>query len=196
MRERARALDRPPSHRQLQTVVVVGLAFFISALFFVRIPEAGDRIAAVGLALQTLAGLLASARLWANGAADAAVSWLARQIGRGRSRGLGLLDGRVVSLALAGCFYVVANLMAKALWALTPMGPLGFFVAVPALLLLAAGAALFMLAMCMFAGAVLSPTNPLPDGKALTGAKVRMAARKWVWPAIGLAIVVGGLLQT
>lgn len=145
--------------------------------------------------MQTLAGLVVAVRLWANVPADAAVAWVARQIGRGRWRITGLLDGRLLSMCLAAGFYLAANLTAKTLWLLAPTGAVGWAIAVPALALFAFSAIVFVLSMFMLLGAVLAPQNPLPDGEAATGAQARLAASGWVWPALGLVVVIGGLLQ-
>lgn len=195
IRERLRTLDQPLAPGQLQSAVVVGFGLLISAPFFIWIQNSEDPVGASGLALQTLCGLVASVRLWANGSADAAVSWIARQIGKGRLRGLGLLDGRALSMVLAGGCYVLASHTADLLWTVTPPGPVGFLVVLPGLLLLVVGFALFVLAMFMFVGATLAPAKPLPDGEAVTGVYSRLSDQGWVWPLLGLAIVVGGLLQ-
>src|SRR6478735_10035255 len=100
-----RTLDEAPAPRRLQSGIVVGIALLISVPFFLRMRHSGDPAASLGLGLQTLSGLVASVQLWANGTADALVSWIARQIGRGRARGLGLLDGRPSSMLIAaGCY--------------------------------------------------------------------------------------------
>jgi len=193
--QRLRDLDQPPTHLRLQSIVVVGLAFLISVPFVLRIPHAGNPAAALGLALQTLAGLLASARLWANRAADVAVQWIARQIGRRRRSLLRLLDGRPLSMFLAGGLYVIATLMANALWGVSPSGTAGLFVALPALMVLVVAACVFVLAMCMVVGWVFAPRTPLPDGSAVTGACSRLSGYEWVWPTLGFAFLLGGLLQ-
>jgi hypothetical protein len=193
--KRLRDLDRPPTHLRLQSIVVVGLAFLISVPFVLRIPHAGNPAAVLGLALQTLAGLLASAQLWANRAADVAVQWIARQIGRGRRSVLGLLDGRPLSMCLAGGLYVIATLMANALWGVSPSGVGAIFVGLPALMIVAAATCVFVLAMCMLVGWVLAPKAPLPDGAAVTGACSRLSADGWIWPTVGFAFLLGGLLQ-
>jgi MFS family permease len=190
-----RDLDRAPAPRRLQSGIVVGIALLISAPFFLWMRHSGDPAASLGLGLQTLSGLVASVQLWANGTADALVSWIARQIGRGRSRVLGLLDGRVSSMFIAGGCYVAAMYVARILWALTPPGPIGFAVAVPALLILASAALVFVLAMFMFLGVVISPKEPLPEGEALTGLQARLAQSTWFWPLMAPVFVIGGLLQ-
>lgn len=195
IRKRLRSFDQPPTPGQLQSAVVVGIGLLVSAPFFIWIQNSEDPVGALGLALQTLCGLVASVRLWANGSADATVSWIARQIGKGRLRGLGLLDGRALSMVLAGGCYVLASHTANLLWMAAPPGLVGLLVALPALFLLVAGFALFVLAMLMFAGAVLAPADPLPDGEALTGVYSRLADQDWVWPLLGLAIVAGGFMQ-
>jgi MFS family permease len=174
---------------------VIGIALLISAPFFFRMRYSGNPAASLGLGLQTLSGLVASVQLWANGTADALVGWIARQIGRGRSRVLGLFDGRVSSMFIAGGCYVAAMYVARILWALTPPGPIGFVVAVPALLILASAALVFVLAMFMFLGVVISPQKPLPEGEAMTGLQTRLAESSWFWPLMAPVFVIGGLLQ-
>lgn len=190
-----RALDQAPAPRRLQSGIVVGISLVISAPFFLRMRHSGDPAASLGLGLQTLSGLVASVQLWANGTADAVVSWIARQIGRGRSRVFGLLDGRASSMFIAAGCYVAAMYIARILWALTPPGPIGFAVAVPALLLLAFAALVFVLAMFIFVGVMVSPNEPLPEGEALTGLQTRLAESTWFWPLMVPVFVIGGLLQ-
>jgi MFS family permease len=190
-----RDLDRVPAPRRLQSGIVVGIALLISAPFYLRMRHSGDPAASLGLGLQTLSGLVASVQLWANATADALVSWIARQIGRGRSRVLGLLDGRASSMFIAAGCYVAAMYVARILWALTPPGPVGFAVAVPALLILAFTALAFVLAMFMFVGVVISPKEPPPEGEALTGLQTRLAQSTWFWPLMVPVFVIGGLLQ-
>jgi hypothetical protein len=194
--DRLRRIDRPPTHPQLQSAVVVGAALLIVAPFLIPIPDAENPLAAIGMALQTLAGVFGSARLWANGTADLIVNWVARQIGRPRRSIVGLLDGRPLSLFLATGCYVMASLLGSLLWNVAPDGVGGLIVAVPGLLALAATATALILSMFMFTAALLSPSTPLPDGAAVTGAYARLAASSWVWPSLGVMLLVGGLLQT
>lgn len=190
-----RALDRAPAPRRLQSGIVVGIALLISAPFLIWIPDSSDPAASVGLALQTLGGLVATVHLWANGTIDGLVSWIARQIGRGRSRVLGLLDGRVLSMFIAAFSFVAVRYLAGAVWAITPPGPLGFVVAIPVLLVFACTALLLLLSMLMFVAVVISPLEPLPEGEAMTGLQARLTESRWFWPLLIPVFVIGGLLQ-
>jgi hypothetical protein len=196
IRQRWRSLDRPPTHSQLQSIVVVGLALLIASLFVVGISDAENPAVALGIALQTITGLLASVQLWASRAADVAVNWVARQIGRKRRSILGLLDGRPLSMFLAAGFYVIARLLATELWSVSSPGLGRLSITLLSLLVFAVAACAFVLAMFMFVGSVLLPRTPLPDGAAVTGACSRLMAQRWIWPAFGCAFVLGGLLQT
>lgn len=195
IRQRWRSLERPPTHSQLQSIVVVGLALLIASLFVVSISEAENPAVALGIALQTITGLLASVQLWASRVADVAVSWVARQIGRKRRSILGLLDGRPLSMFLAAGFYVIARLFATKLWSVPSPGLGRLSITLLSLVVFAVAACAFVLAMFMFVGSVLSPQMPLPDG-AVTGACSRLKAQRWIWPTLGCAFVLGGLLQT
>jgi hypothetical protein len=172
------------------------MALLISSLFVVGIPDAENPAAALGLALQTIVGLLASAQLWASRAADVAVSWVARQIGRKRRSVVGLLDGRPLSMFLAAGLYVIARSLATELWVVSPPGLGRLSIMLLSLLVFVVAACVFVLAMFMFVGSVLSPRTPLPDGAAVTGACSRLVAQRWIWPALGCAFVFGGWLQT
>jgi hypothetical protein len=193
--QRLRDLDRPPTRLRLQSIVVVGLMFLIAVPFMFGIRHAGHPAAALGVTLQTLAGFVVPARFWANRVADGAVQWIARQIGRRRRSLLGLLDGRPLSMCLAAGLYVIATLIARALWSVSPSGVGGVFVALPALLVVALAACVFLLAMCMLVGWVCAPKTPLPDGAAVTGACSRLFASGWVLPTLGFVFLLGGLLQ-
>jgi hypothetical protein len=190
-----RALDREPAPRRLQSGVVVGIALLISAPFLIWIPDSSDPAASLGLALQTLVGLVASTRLWANGTLDGLVSWIARQIGRGRSRILGPLDGRVLSMFIATFSFIAVRHLAETIWAITPPGPLGFAVAIPVLMIFACTALLLLLSMLMFVAVVISPLEPLPEGEAMTGLQARLTETRWFWPLLIPVFVIGGLLQ-
>jgi hypothetical protein len=69
---------------QIQAYVVAGIAILIAAILFSIVWGADHPVPAAGIALQTMAGLLAAIQLWANSASDAAVRWTAQQIERDR----------------------------------------------------------------------------------------------------------------
>jgi len=194
VREMVRGLDRALAPRRLQSGIVVGLALLIAVPYF-WIPYASDPAASLGLALQTLGGLVASAQLWANSTFDGLVSWIARQIGRGRSRVIGLLDGRALSMFIATFSFVVVRYLAEVVWAITPPGLLGFMIAIPVLLVFGGAALLLMLSMLMFMAVMISPLEPLPEGEAMTGLQARLTESRWSGPVLVAVLVIGGLLQ-
>ena len=189
-----RGLDRAPASRRLQSGIVVGFVLLIAVPFF-WIPDSSDPAASLGLALQTLGGLVASVQLWANSTFDGLVSWIARQIGRGRSRILGLLDGRALSMFIATFSFVAVRYLAEVVWAITPSGLLGFVIAIPFLLVFACAALLLLLSMLMFMAVMISPLEPLPEGEAMTGLQARLTESRWFGPLLISVLVIGGLLQ-
>lgn len=189
-----RGLDRAPTPRRLQSGIVVGLALLI-VMPFLWVSDSSDLTASLGLALQTLGGLVASMQLWANSTFDGLVGWIARQIGRGRSRVLGLLDGRALSMFIATFSFVVVRYFAEVVWTITPPGLLGFVIAIPVLVVFACAALLLLLSMLMFMAVMISPLEPLPEGEAMTGLQARLTESRWFGPLVISVLVVGGLLQ-
>ena len=135
--------------------------------------SAGQPAVAFGIALQTVAGLLAATQLWANRATDAAIRWTARQIEINRFGLAGLLDGRPQSLAIATAYCCVGAFAGGAApWpaATTVDWLVVVVVVVLAVVLLWSGAIMFALATVMFvATTFLVDTSSPPDGAVLRG---------------------------
>jgi hypothetical protein len=193
---RARRDDRPKASgsRRLQSIVASGLAFLVAALLVSRVFEADQPVLAAGIALQTLAGLLAAIQLWANSASDTLVRWTAHQIAVNRWHIAGLLDGRIRSLLLASGWFLLGLLAVRIplAWA---SEVLAWLIVIPALLIFTSGALVYILAMFMMIGNLFASPNLPPDGKAVTALQARLAANDWIWPLVGLAFVIGGILQ-
>lgn len=80
--------------RRREIGVATGLASLAVIMIVSRVPFADDPVAATGIGLQTLAGLLAAVPLWANAVSDAVLRWLERQIATPRRfLIMGLLNG-------------------------------------------------------------------------------------------------------
>jgi hypothetical protein len=162
----------------------------IAALLTSRVLSAEKPAAAAGIALQTLAGLLAAIQLWANSASDKLVGWAARQIAANRWHFARLFDGSPRSLFLAAGWYVLGVIAVR-----LPVAGLGWLIAIPASLILISGALVYVLVMFMVVGSLFVGKEPPPDGKALTALRDRIDANDWVWPLIGAAFLIGGALQ-
>lgn len=189
----ARAEQRRSRH--LQSTVVVGVTFLIAAVPVSQVFNAENPVAAAGIALQTAAGLLAAIQLWANSASDALVRWSARQIAINRWHFAGLFDGRLRSLVLAAGWFLLGMIAVRIPLTWTPNEAVAWMIVIPAVLLFLTGAVVYILAMFMLVGALLVGKNPPPDGKALTALQDRLDTNDWIWPPVGLAFVLGGMLQ-
>ena len=181
--------------RHLQATVVVGVAFLIAAVPVSQVFNADHPVAAAGIALQTVAGLLAAIQLWANSASDALVRWSAHQIAVNRWHVGGLFDGRLRSLVLATGWFLFGMIAVRIPLGWTPNEAVAWMIVIPAVLLFFTGAVVYIVAMFMMAGTLLVGKDPLPDGKALTALQGRLDANDWIWPPVGLAFVLGGMLQ-
>jgi hypothetical protein len=174
--------------------VVAGAAFALVTVLAWFAVNAHHPAVAAGIALQTLAGLLAAVQLWANNASDAMVGWAARQIAHNRWRLAGLFDGRLRSLALAAAWLLTAVAADVLFLAWSP----GEIVGWPIAILLAANfivaTPIFLLVLFVWGGAQIVDGEALADGEALTSLQARLDAN-WVWPIVALAFLVGGLLQ-
>lgn len=186
-----------PTHRagRLQAIVVAGVALLVATLLAVQVPGAEHPVAAAGIGLQTLAGLLAAIQLWANSASDAAVRWMAEQVADNRWRIAGLFDGRLRSFVIAAGWYLLGLAVVRLPLVWVPVEAVGWLIAIPALLILLTGAITFMLATFMFAGSLFIDGTPHPDGEVLTVLRGRLDANDWIWPLVGLVFVLGGVLQ-
>ena len=186
-----------PTHRagRLQAIVVAGVALLVATLLAVQVPSAEHPVAAAGIVLQTLAGLLAAIQLWANSASDSAVRWMAEQVAGNRWRIAGLLDGRLRSFVIAAGWYLLGIAVVRLPLGWVPVEAVGWLIAIPALLIFFTGAITFMLATFMFVGSLFIDGTPHPDGEVLTVLRGRLDANDWIWPLVGLVFVLGGALQ-
>lgn len=151
-------------------------------------------IVAIGILLQALAGLLASGRLWANGASDGLIRWGAHQVKTNRLGIAGLLDGSPVSLALATAWCAAGFFFGNSvMW--PPTDPFQWLVAIAATATLWSGAVVYMLAMAMVAGRVLVGPKSLPDGVALRSLEAKLASNDLAWSLAGVAFLAGTLLE-
>lgn len=174
---------------------MAGSALLIATLLAVKVSSAEHPIAAVGIGLQTLAGLLAASQLWANSASDAAVRWIAEQIAGNRWRIAGLFDGRLRSFAIAAGWYLLGLAVVRLPLGWVPVEAAGRLIAVPALLIFFTGAISFALATFMFAGSLVIDGAEHSDGEALTVLRGHLDANDWIWPLVGLVFMLGGVLQ-
>ena len=181
--------------RQLQSTVLIGIAFLIAVVVVSLAQTADHPVAAAGIGLQTLAGLFAAVQLWANNASNALLRWAANQIDSNRWHVAGLLDGRLRSLSIATVWAVGGFFSLRLPGALDLPGVIAWPLAIGVVALALTGAIAFCLALFMYAGACLLDGEPLPDGKASTGLQARLAGNDWVWPLVALAFLVGGILQ-
>jgi len=179
---------------QIQAYVVAGIAILIAAILFSIVWGADHPVPAAGIALQTMAGLLAAIQLWANNASDAAVRWTAQQIERDRWRIAGLFDGSLSSLlgsaGWCGLGYLALRTPSMATnviveWAL----------AILSLLIFMGGIVALLGSLLMYGSALLVEEQSLPDGQATTALQARFGEKDWIWPLVGLAFLLGGALQ-
>jgi hypothetical protein len=187
--------SRRVDSRRLQVILVVELITGIAYLLLMMVSSAGRPVVAVGIVLQTVAGLLATTRLWANGATDSAIRWTAGQIEKNRFGFVGFFDGSPRSLAITlgwccgGAFCAgAAPTSADGILDLT-------FVAF-AVVAIWSGALIFSFAMLAFtARMLLIGVGAPPDGVVLRTVGDWLTARDWVWSMVGLSILAGCLLQ-
>jgi hypothetical protein len=180
---------------QLQSTVLIGIAFLI-AVVFVSLAQTADHPAiAAGIGLQTLAGLFAAVQLWANNASNTLLRWAANQIASNRWHVAGLLDGRLRSLLIAAVWGVGGFLSLRLPGALDPPAAIGWPIAIAVVALAITGAVAFCLALFMCIGAYFLDGEPLPDGEAMTALQNRLAANDWIWPLVALSFLTGGILQ-
>jgi hypothetical protein len=185
----------PVQSRQLQSTVLIAIAFLIAVVFVSLAQTADHPVAAAGIGLQTLAGLFAAVQLWANNASDSLVRWAANQIDSNRWHVAGLLDGRLRSLLIATVWGVGGFVFLRLPGALEPPPAIGWPLAIAIVTFALTGAIAFCLALFMCAGAQMVDGKPLPEGEASTGLRARLAGNDWVWPLVALAFLVGGMLQ-
>jgi hypothetical protein len=171
------------------------VALLVAAIFVSRVPDAHHPASAAGIALQTFAGLLAAIQLWANSASDAMVSWAARQIECNRWHVAALFDGTLRSLLLSAAWCGLGSVLARLPLGWVPTEVLAWLLVIPALVIFATGILVFMGALLMYGAAQLLNHQSLPDGRAMTTLQSRIAENDWVWPLVGLAFIVGGILQ-
>jgi hypothetical protein len=175
--------------------VASGLAFLVAGLLGSRVLAADHPAIAAGIALQTLAGLLAAIQLWANSASDGLVRWMAHQIAINRWHVAGLFDGRLRSFLLASAWLVLGLLAVRIPLAWTPTEALAWLIVISALLVFATGALVYIVAAFMMIGSLFASPDPPPDGEAVTALQGRLAANDWIWPIVGFVFVLGGILQ-
>jgi len=173
---------------------VVGAAVMIAACLLSIVWGADHPLPAAGIALQTMAGLLAAIQLWANNASDAGLRWTAQQIARNRWRIAGLFDGTLRSLLCSAAWCGLGYLTIKTP-GLAPNAFVGWALVIPALLIFLGGIAALLGSLLMYGSAQLVEQQSLPDGRAATTLQARIAERDWVWPLVGLAFLLGGILQ-
>lgn len=174
---------------------MAGVALLVATFLAVKVPNAEHPVAAAGIALQTLAGLLAAVQLWANSVSDTAVRWIAEQIAGDRWRIAGLFDGRLRSFAIAAGWYLLGLAVVRLPLGWVPVEAVGWLITIAALLILSTGAITFMLATFMFAGSLVTDETQHPGAEALTVLRGRLDANDWIWPLVGLVFVLGGALQ-
>lgn len=181
--------------RRLQVVLVVGMAIGITGILALLVSSARQPAVAIGIVLQTVAGLLAATRVWANRATDAVIRWAAREIEINRFGLTGFLDGSLRSFVIATAWCCLGAFVGGAAsW--PAAGVLDWVVLVLAVILLWSGTITWMLAMSMFAArALLVGLDSPRDGAVLRGLRDWLIARDWVWAIVGLLILVGSLLQ-
>jgi hypothetical protein len=176
-------------------IVVVELITGIAYLLLMMVSSAGRPAVAVGIVLQTVAGLLATTRLWANGATDSAIRWTAGQIEKNRFGFVGFFDGSPRSLVITLGWCCVGAFCAGA--APTPAdGILDWMFVAFAVVAIWSGVLVFLFAMLAFiARTILIGVGTPPDGVVLRTLGNWLTARDWVWSMVGLLIFVGCLLQ-
>jgi hypothetical protein len=181
--------------RRLQVILVVELITGIAYLLLMMVSSAGRPAVAVGIVLQTVAGLLATTRLWANGATDSAIRWTAGQIEKNRFGFVGFFDGSPRSLVITLSWCCAGAFCAGA--APTPAdGILDWMFVAFAVVAIWSGVLVFLFAMLAFiARTILIGVGTPPDGVVLRTLGDWLTARDWVWSMVGLLIFVGCLLQ-
>ena len=181
--------------RRLQVILVVELITGIAYLLLMMVSSAGRPAVAVGIVLQTVAGLLATTRLWANGATDSAIRWTAGHIEKNRFGFVGFFDGSPRSLVITLSWCCVGAFCAGA--APTPAaGILDWMFVAFAVVAIWSGVLVFLFAMLAFiARTILIGVGTPPDGVVLRTLGDWLTARDWVWSMVGLLIFVGCLLQ-
>jgi hypothetical protein len=178
----------------LQANLAGGVVVLIVAVLGSRVPGAHHPASAAGIAVQTMAGLLAAIQLWANDASDSMVRWAARQIERNRWRIAGLFDGSLRSFLLSTAWCGLGySLLTAFSW--IPTALVGWLLIVPVLLISLTGALVFMGSLLMYGSAQLLERQSLPDGQAMTTLQGRIGENDWIWPLVGLAFLLGGILQ-
>jgi hypothetical protein len=179
---------------QLQASIGIGTAILVVAMLASFASGADHPVSAAGIALQTFAGLLAAIQLWANNASDSMVRWAARQIERNRWRVARLFDGSLRSLLLSTAWCGLGYAAVKAFkWA--PNGVVAWPLVIPTLVIFVAGVLVFVGALVVYVSAQVLEQQSLPDGEAMTTLQSRIAENDWVWPLVGLAFLLGGILQ-
>lgn len=179
---------------QLQAGIAVGAAILLVAALVSIASNAEHPVSAAGIALQTLAGLLAAIQLWANNASDAMVRWAARQIESNRWGVAGLFDGRPRSFVLSTVWFALGYGALKAFrWA--PDGVAGWLLLLPTLLIFLTGVLVQVGAMLMYVSTQVFEHQSLPDGEAMTTLQARITENSWIWPLVGFAFLLGGILQ-
>lgn len=187
--------SRRVDSRRLQVILVVELITGIAYLLLMMVSSAGRPAVAVGIVLQTVAGLLATTRLWANGATDSAIRWTAGQVEKNRFGFVGLFDGSPRSLVVTLGWCCVGAFCAGAAPAPAD-GVLDWMFVAFAVVAIWSGVLVFLFAMLAFsARTILIGIGTPPDGVVLRTLGDWLTARDWVWSMVGLLIFVGCLLQ-
>jgi hypothetical protein len=181
--------------RRLQAILVVELIAVVAYLLLMMISSAARPVVAVGIAFQSVAGLLAATRLWANGATDSVVKWTACQIEKNRFGFIGFFDGSPRSLAIT-LSWCCAGAFCTGAAPTSADGILDWMFVLFAAVALLSGLLVFMFAMFAFsARTILVGMGTPPDGVVLRTLGSWLAARDWVWSIVGLLILAGCLLQ-
>lgn len=187
--------SRRADNRRLQAILVVELTAGISYLLLMMVSSAARPAVAVGIVFQSVAGLLATTRLWANGATDSAIKWTASQIEKNRFGFIGFFDGSPRSLAITLGWCCVGAFCAGAA-PRSADGILDWMFVAFAVVAIWSGALVFSFAMLAFtARMLLSGMGTPPDGVVLQTLGAWLTARDWVWSVVGLSIFIGCLLQ-
>jgi hypothetical protein len=173
---------------------VAGAAILIAAILFSIVWGADRPVPAAGIALQTMAGLLAAIQLWANNASDTVVRWAAQQIERDRWRIAGLFDGSLGSLLCSAGWCVLGYLAIRTPSLATNVIVEGVLTII-SLLIFMGGIVALLGSLLMYGSALLVEQQSLPDGQATTALQARFAENNWIWPLVGLAFLLGGILQ-
>jgi hypothetical protein len=180
---------------QLQASIAVGTVILVAAMLASMVSGAEHPVSATGIALQTLAGLAAAIQLWANNASDAMVRWGARQIECNRWRIARLFDGSLRSLLLSMAWCGLGYIIVRAPLGWVPAEAIAWLLVVLVLLILATGIVVFMGSLLVYVSAQALDQQSLPDGQAMTTLQSQIAENDWIWPLVGLAFLLGGILQ-